>query len=222
MGRGWKPVRKTELLQSIRIPNNGDLDKKRLGKTEKFYKKYYKKSFLPQNWRIWLEIENVHEMPNTLRPVTETFQMARETEVPMSSNKGSRVRKALAFSTATQKPKTMEKQPPKSGRHSFQSRFISIQTINQVFVKVSFWARSFLTALSIILVPILPHISYSHPCFISIPQHFSLHTIIHILLIVIVYRQSLPLKCKLHEVRDFFKMFLLLFILAPVIWPVTY
>lgn len=93
-----------------------------------------------------MEIENVHEMPNTLRPVTETFQMARETEVPMSSKRlgrkvtkeGSRVRKALAFSTATQKPKTMEKQPPKSGRNSFQSRFIAIQTINQVLVKVSF------------------------------------------------------------------------------------
>lgn len=169
-------------------------------------------------------------MPNTLRPVTETFQMARETEVPMSSKRlgkkvtkeVSGVRKTLAFSTATQKPKTMEKQPPKSGRNSFQSRFISIQTINQVFVKVSFWARPFLTALSIILVPILPHISYSHPCFISVPQHFSLYTTIHILIIVIVYRQSLPLKCKLHEVRVFFKTFLLLFILAPVIWPVTY
>lgn len=93
-----------------------------------------------------MEIENVYEMFNTLRLVTETFQMARETEVPMNSKRlgrkvtkeGSGVRKAFAFSTATQKPKTMEKQPQKSGRNSFQSRFISIQTINQVFVKVRF------------------------------------------------------------------------------------
>lgn len=56
MGRGWKPVRKTELLPSIRIPDNGDLGKKRLGKTEKFYKKYYKKVSSPKtegyDWRL--------------------------------------------------------------------------------------------------------------------------------------------------------------------------
>lgn len=151
-----------------------------------------------------------HNALSTLKLVTETFQTA---EFPMASqrveesHKG-RIRspKTLAFSTAAQKPKTIEKTVSK-----IRKEMLSIQVcILPNHLPVGYLLKSAgrpPTASSMISAPFLPNVSYSQLCFISAPQHFSLHSTIRILIIAIVDCQSLPLKCKLHEIGSIFNPF---------------
>ena len=91
-----------------------------------------------------------------------------KTEVPTSSQgAGSKVtkeeagvRRAFAFSTAAQKPKTLEKWSRKSGRNIFYLGLYLSKPLIRSFIQVSFPAMPSLTTYSKISAPFLPHILY--------------------------------------------------------------
>ena len=115
---------------------------RRSGETEQFSKSIIRFFFSPQT--------EGHEVGDWKRSWNAQHAQAchldlpdgrGKTEVPTSSQRvwrkvtkeGAGVRRAFAFVTAAQKPKTMETQPRKSRRKYFWSKSIFIQTINQVF-----------------------------------------------------------------------------------------
>lgn len=109
------------------MPNRGDFDKKTSGKTGKFYKKCYKKISPLPNWKTQDCRLKIFMKCSTHSGLSLRYSRWQgKQRFPPAQRVGSKVtkevsglRKALAFSTATQKPKKMEKRPWKSGRKYF-------------------------------------------------------------------------------------------------------